>query len=318
MAPYHAVLDNQGTPTQRPPALGVRKDVPNAAPKPAAPTPRRDWQAGTAATSANPPRQAPTIRVIHIFAPKVIKTDTENFRSTVQKLTGRSTKKRGRSARTQTQSGEDALQVQTHPPPAMEAPAGAYAGLWDQQERRSPEQVLHQLVGDACGVTVPVLRSSSVESSTYSLDSGNLSSDSNETSAHGVPSPTAADSFSFYVPHRESAYSLSEIPAPFFGLDMHPSCYNHSAPVFGVHGGADPHGLGLQLPTPVMESMLGFDVDTLGPLPLPSDSGSDIAPFSMCGGSSGGGLYDILSVQQHCRLSVQQPSFQGGNFFEMI
>jgi hypothetical protein len=32
---------------------------------------------------------APTIRVIHIFAPKIIKTDVANFRSTVQRLTGR-------------------------------------------------------------------------------------------------------------------------------------------------------------------------------------------------------------------------------------
>eukprot|EP01018_Ginkgo_biloba_P032931 Gb_37467 [translate_table: standard] len=32
---------------------------------------------------------SPTIRIVHIFAPKIIKTDAANFRSLVQKLTGR-------------------------------------------------------------------------------------------------------------------------------------------------------------------------------------------------------------------------------------
>jgi hypothetical protein len=290
MAPYHAV-DSHGVPKQRPAkeTLSVRKDAHNAA-KPAAPPPqRRDWQAFSATVK-------PTIRVIHIFAPKVIKTDMANFRSTVQKLTGRSTKKRGRRT-----NAAALLPV----PPSHNT---FTSGLLYDQERRSHEEVLQRLVGDACGtnnnnnnnmITPLLARSNSVESSTYSLDSG---SDSNES----LPSPT--DSFSFYVPHRESAYSLSEIPAPFF--DTSP-CYNTT---FASHSG----GLGLQLPTPVMESMLSFDIDNL----VSSDTtvGSD-APFPVLasGGSSGaGGLYDMLSVQHHCRLSVQPATFQGGNFFEMI
>ena len=113
--------------------------------------------------------------------------------------------------------------------------------------------------------------------------------------------------------HRESAYSLSEIPAPFFERDMHAAFPSANLP--------------LQLPSPVMESMLGaFDVDNLGsglgsPLPLPEvTTGLDVAPFSVLGSggsSSSGGLYDMVAPQ-HCRLSVQQPNFQGGNFFEMI
>ncbi|KAG6556252.1 hypothetical protein Mapa_002193 [Marchantia paleacea] len=44
---------------------------------------RRDWSHLPASTPG-------TIRVIHIFAPKVIKTDVANFRALVQKLTGKS------------------------------------------------------------------------------------------------------------------------------------------------------------------------------------------------------------------------------------
>ncbi|KAG0504581.1 hypothetical protein M758_7G159700 [Ceratodon purpureus] len=331
MAPYHT-LDNQGMPKQRPMVstktapemLSVRKDSHNAV-KPAAaaaPPYRRDWQAGPM-TGTMKQAAAPTIRVIHIFAPKVIKTDMANFRSTVQKLTGRSTKKRGRSARTKSSSELGvAVHPLNHPTPSPAVTGGNFtSGLWDQ-ERRSPEEVLQRLVGDACGTNNILVRSNSVESSSYSMDSGNFSSDSNETT-DGLPSPTATDSFSFYVPHRESAYSLSEIPAPFFGVDMHP-CYNTTSPSFLSHGGGE-HGLGLQLPTPVMESMLSFDVDNIGsglgsPLPLSDTVGCDTVPFPVlgCDNSSSRGLYDMLSVQQHCRLSVQQPTFQGGNFFEMI
>ncbi|KAJ0961693.1 hypothetical protein J5N97_005461 [Dioscorea zingiberensis] len=34
----------------------------------------------------------PKIRIVHIFAPEVIKTDTENFRELVQRLTGKPAK----------------------------------------------------------------------------------------------------------------------------------------------------------------------------------------------------------------------------------
>lgn len=44
---------------------------------------RRDWSHLPASTPG-------TVRVIHIFAPKVIKTDVANFRELVQKLTGKS------------------------------------------------------------------------------------------------------------------------------------------------------------------------------------------------------------------------------------
>ncbi|KAL1567290.1 hypothetical protein AAHA92_02783 [Salvia divinorum] len=35
-------------------------------------------------------KEKPKIRIIHIVAPEIIKTDTENFRSLVQRLTGKS------------------------------------------------------------------------------------------------------------------------------------------------------------------------------------------------------------------------------------
>ncbi|KAG1326798.1 VQ motif-containing protein 25 [Cocos nucifera] len=39
-------------------------------------------------------KMKPKIRVVHIFAPEIIKTDVENFRELVQRLTGKPTSKR--------------------------------------------------------------------------------------------------------------------------------------------------------------------------------------------------------------------------------
>ncbi|GLJ22446.1 hypothetical protein SUGI_0422500 [Cryptomeria japonica] len=44
---------------------------------------------GTPPTIQNTKMVAPTIRIVHIFPPKIIKTDPANFRALVQKLTGR-------------------------------------------------------------------------------------------------------------------------------------------------------------------------------------------------------------------------------------
>ncbi|XP_020266959.1 VQ motif-containing protein 25-like [Asparagus officinalis] len=41
----------------------------------------------------------PKIRIVHIFAPEVIKTDAANFRELVQRLTGKPTKRAGRKKR---------------------------------------------------------------------------------------------------------------------------------------------------------------------------------------------------------------------------
>ncbi|KAI3819985.1 hypothetical protein L1987_13840 [Smallanthus sonchifolius] len=44
----------------------------------------------------------PKIRIIHIFAPEIIKTDVANFRELVQRLTGKPTEKRKLKARKET------------------------------------------------------------------------------------------------------------------------------------------------------------------------------------------------------------------------
>lgn len=46
----------------------------------------------------------PKIRIIHIFAPEIIKTDVENFRELVQRLTGKPTEKKQRGPRKTEQS----------------------------------------------------------------------------------------------------------------------------------------------------------------------------------------------------------------------
>lgn len=290
-------------------------------------------------------QHAPTIRVIHIFAPKVIKTDVANFRSTVQKLTGRGkTKSQRRAARAAMDCTTSSLRGMDVAPEGLQhnmsqAGGGCLGGVsqeglfWDQQADQEKEVLtLQRMVGDACGVSDHLVRCDSVDSATYSLDSGNTfsgdSSHSNGAGA-GTTSPTDHHSFSFY-PQRETPYSLSEIPAPFFGghvTDMHnfgvptmstsSSLPLHSATstTFGVPGN---NNVLMGLPTShLMDhnlSSLGFDVDSVGLLPLPTLS--DVAPLGCNSSSSGGSLFDLMP-RQHCRLSVQSP-YQGANFFEPI
>lgn len=315
MAPHHAVDNHHHSVPAKPSPLSVTKN--NAGkPAPAAPY-KRDLQSAM--------HNAPQVRVIHIFAPKVIKTDVANFRSTVQKLTGRSKRRTPRVAKAVTDTGvrvtnsADGLQTMAQGNGAVQggpSSMGYAVGLWEKEE-------LQRLVGDACGVT-DLVRCDSVDSGTYSLDSGNtvFSGDSS-----GVDTSPTSDSFSFY-PQRETPYSLSEIPAPFFGLqphDMH-SVFNPtgsmpmSMPMSSSVGLLPEHGLLGSLPTShVIDhnmSMLGFDVDSVGALPLPALS--DVLPLgcsSITSSSSGGSLFDL--PRQHCRLSVQQP-YQGANFFESM
>lgn len=225
-------------------------------------------------------QHAPTIRVIHIFAPKVIKTDVANFRSTVQKLTGRGKTKSRRSSRPSNKEQPELSEPVVHAAPA--------AGLfWDQQAE------LQRMVGDACGDHL--MRCDSVDSATYSLDSGNTDS----TSAGTSTSPHTMDhhhgGFSFY-PQRETPYSLSEIPAPFFGGEM-PSC---SVPHFGM---INSHPL-MGLPTSHLMDQPLFDEGLIAPLPMFSN-----APCNSS--SSSGSLFDLMP-HQHCRSSVQSP-YQGTN-----
>ncbi|KAH9293151.1 hypothetical protein KI387_041642, partial [Taxus chinensis] len=44
-------------------------------------------------------RISPTIRVVHIIAPKIIKTDRDNFRALVQKLTGKHSRRSSRKSK---------------------------------------------------------------------------------------------------------------------------------------------------------------------------------------------------------------------------
>ena len=163
------------------------------------------------------PMLAPTIRVIHIFAPKVIKTDVANFRSTVQRLTGKSKKSSERRSRNKSSGTSASQQLQaadgvTSPASVVSASGslislhhqeGAGGGnhpsfssqMWDHE--CSPKEVLQRLVGDACGTTTTttmelqqqqehlVARCNSIDSA-YSIDSGSyISGDScNTMSSH--------------------------------------------------------------------------------------------------------------------------------------
>lgn len=291
-------------------------------------------------------QHAPTIRVIHIFAPRVIKTDVANFRSTVQKLTGKGKTKSQRRAARAVKDGayirndEDST---SHAPELLPqaggmmspAQANGTAGLyWDQQQHKDV-LTLQRLVGDACGVpATELVRCNSDDSGTYSLDSGHtFSGDSGGNNGgshhnnHHVTSPTDCISggFSFYP--RETPYSLSEIPAPFFG--------GHADPHLHFGGGGGHSGAGLvpvscslpmssafgvphmgSLPTShLMEhnfSSLGFDVDPMCTMPTLSD----VASLGSCNSSSGGSLFDLMPApRSHCRSSVQS-HYQGANFFE--
>ena len=300
MAPHHAVDNHHGVPAKPSPRSVAKNNA--GKPAPAAPY-KRDLQSAM--------QNAPQVRVIHIFAPRVIKTDVANFRSTVQKLTGRSKRRASRAAKADTPV--------TNPPGgvlqgvAQGAPSSSIpypAGLWEKEE-------LQRLVGDACGGT-DLVRCTSVDSGSYSLDSGNTVF-SNDSSGVDT-SPT--DSFSFY-PQRETPYSLTEITAPFFlqphDMVFHPSpSMPLSMPMSNSMGLLPEHSLLGSLPMDHNMSMLGFDVDSVGTLPLPLPALSDVVPLgcsSISSSSSGGSLFDL--PRHHCRLSVQQP-FQGANFFESM
>ena len=41
----------------------------------------------------------PKVRIVHVLAPEIIKTDVENFRELVQRLTGKPAKRMGRTTR---------------------------------------------------------------------------------------------------------------------------------------------------------------------------------------------------------------------------
>lgn len=267
MAPY--VHEHQGLPKQHygkngagsENLLGVIKDSYSAGKPPAGggsppPSyPRREWGGVNGVNGS--PMLAPTIRVIHIYAPKVIKTDEANFKSTVQRLTGRSKKSSERRSRIKS-SGASASQLQADgvAPSASGSLSLQGAGgnhpsftsqMWDHE--CSPREVLQRLVGDDCGTTTMDLqqdhlvgRCNSIDS-TYSIDSGSyisgdscntMSSHSHELAASSTEldySP-GTDSFSFY-PHRETPYALNEIPAPFFGdhpYMMNNIMYQYSSP----------------------------------------------------------------------------------------
>jgi len=49
---------------------------------------------------------APKIRVVYVYEPKIIKTDPQNFRSLVQKLTGKPTKEKQRHTNSKSPSSE--------------------------------------------------------------------------------------------------------------------------------------------------------------------------------------------------------------------
>ncbi|KAG0560122.1 hypothetical protein M758_10G151000 [Ceratodon purpureus] len=313
MAPHQGVDNHRSVPS-KPSPLSAKHNAGKSAPAPPAAPYKRDLQSAM--------HNAPQVRVIHIFAPKVIKTDVANFRATVQKLTGRSKRRTPRVAKAINDScvpvtnSADGLQTMAQGTGAVQtspSSMGYPVGLWEKEE-------LQRLVGDACGVT-DLVRCDSVDSGNYSLDSGNtvFSGDSS-----GVDTSPTSDSFSFY-PQRESPYSLSEIPAPFFGLqphDMH-SVFNPtismpmSMPMSGSVGLLPDHSL-MGLPTShVMDhqnmSMMGFDVDSVGgALPLPAlPALPDVLPLgcsSITSSSSGGSLFDL--PRQHCRLSVHQ-QYQG-------
>jgi hypothetical protein len=177
---------------------------------------------------------------------------------------------------------------------------------------------LQRMVGDACGVT-DLVRCDSVDSATYSLDSGHTFSGDSTSGACGAStcSPGVSmdpNGFSFY-PQREMPYSLSEIPAPFFSsahaADLH---YMHTGstglplPAFG----SPAHNAFMGSPTSHLLdhnslSSLGFDVDVGLPLPTLSEVACN---------SHSGSLFDLMP-RQHCRLSVQSP-YPSANFFENI
>jgi hypothetical protein len=148
---------------------------------------------------------APTIRVIHIFAPKIIKTDVANFRSTVQRLTGRPRKESSstggrpqRRARTKTV--------------AVTAPYGATAAAVSSPDSSSGFQETvdhHQLLSScqynmsapaACDSRIPTMMAVGMSAADHQQDSSpvrccnGLETDSYSPTSNSMDST----SFSFY------------------------------------------------------------------------------------------------------------------------
>ncbi|XP_024398395.1 uncharacterized protein [Physcomitrium patens] len=259
----------------------------------------------------HPAPQPPHIRVIHIFAPKVIQTDVANFKSTVQKLTGKSRKKSGR--RSQSKQPNDSV---------VANPSTAVAGNSIHQDAGSFMDQLnaHEMRRFYGSGADPLVRSNNEDSTTYSLDSCNtFSIDSGNTvsniDAGDFPSPTDGSVSNCTFQPRETPYALSEILAPFFGADMisHPS-FNDPSPMLSHHGLDSawvPETSTSHVPPMMdttMSSMLGIDMD-IGSDPLPEH------PFASLTSSLSGGLYDMMPGQ-HCRLSVHRPL--QGSIFESI
>ncbi|GLT65827.1 hypothetical protein SLA2020_382330 [Shorea laevis] len=59
----------------------------------------------------------PKIRIIHIFAPEIIKTDVENFRELVQRLTGKPTHEKGCKKKARRADPRSSFHEKLPPPP---------------------------------------------------------------------------------------------------------------------------------------------------------------------------------------------------------
>ncbi|CAK9276047.1 unnamed protein product [Sphagnum jensenii] len=209
---------------------------------------------------------APTIRVIHIFAPKIIKTDIANFRSTVQRLTGRTRSKpdnigpQVRRARTKTVVAATACGAAVGSPDSssgFQADTDHHHQLLSRQSSMSAHAAgdsttfptVREGVSACCTdqQDSPDLRcSNNMETDNYSLTSNSMDSstfsfyssiDSNTCNQdllqnQGAMHSPGSDGSSFFS-HRQAPYSLNEIPAPFFSGDflqstaeLMPSCCN--------------------------------------------------------------------------------------------
>jgi hypothetical protein len=192
-----------------------------------------------AATAAMLP--APTIRVIHIYAPKIIKTDVANFRSTVQRLTGRPS----RSCKADT-AGAPQRRARTKtvvavpcsaPPAAAESSPDPALGFQDTDHHGQQQQLLsrQRVCAPACAAD-SMFQSCNrlVEDVQYSTDQdspircsntmaeistdySNMSIDSSFSFyTSSVDSRTAMSNNDEFFSHRQAPYSLDEIPAPYF------------------------------------------------------------------------------------------------------
>lgn len=331
------------------PTLGVNKDshgVGKPNPGVTVPLVRRDWgvvhhpQPTSTAAAAAVQQQAPSIRVIHIFAPKVIKTDVANFRSTVQRLTGRSCKKpssggtprRGDRAKTNI-TAASLTPVQASANTCSTDVAGSFSHSMMELQKQQQVEVLQRMVGDACGTGAGgagvggphhhLLRCDSMDSATYSIDSsGNLSGDSCGEIDPQSCSPT---NFSFHQLNRQAPYSLNEMVAPFFGAHGDMMHHHHYPSCESTMGGSRAHLLGspasgirgsascttISLPSSIDQNIhtLGFCEMDISSASLGSplvDYPENLTPL----GTSTGSLYEIFmstssSAGPMCRLSVQ-------------